>query len=518
MPTTKPSSGSSGSVGTEVAKGIGGLLLIAAAVYFVHWLVVKILWIWGKVVLGFFTAGKIAVCIGALTILSFIVALICDALTPLVLRMAKDRKTRRAMGQSRLPALTTFQTGKSTKEDEVGKVDAFMASLLRTRFRELTGSVPDRSTFRNNQSAYAAFKAGELPNALISARHQIESELFSPLVAAYRAGDCHQIGKEDQSETEKISDVVRLRAFVDRSLDAEKQRHPLRCTGRLLNVLSFGRFGIPAGGGYKKMEAKDSGTDSKALMSLLWGTYWTALPDIASLYENGIELPEEQDEDDDFPPTPQLECVAPEYRPPVLMLPAPSGPEFIPETDDDVIPPEPLPVIDEKALSRQAEEAANQALLMFQGDHPRWSEPVALLNDIEATLIAVSPHHPDKASLYERLAFVRDCRHHLDSFTEDFDCLMNTVQSPDDAWDAPWLAQGSQDLFQQQLMPTPENLYRASLPHYLVEKWKIATDGEADKGTCIAVETNTTEHLSAALIDNPVKPFRGSATDTESGF
>ena len=197
MPVTKPSSGGSGGTGGEIAKGLGGLLLISAAVYFVRWLVIKLLWIWAKVKLGFFTLGKFLVCVGALVIFSFIVVLICDALSPLVRTIKKDRERRQAMAMCRLPSLIAFRTGRSEMENEqAAKVDTFMASLLRNRYRELTGCLPDQFTFRNSQSAFSAFKTGELPTALTSNRQQIEQDLFAPLIATYRTNNSHQYSKE----------------------------------------------------------------------------------------------------------------------------------------------------------------------------------------------------------------------------------------------------------------------------------------------------------------------------------
>lgn len=309
------------------------------------------------------------------------------------------------------------------------------------------------------------------------------------------------------------SNETLLKAFVDRSLGAEKIRHPFRCTGRLFNVLSFGRFGFPSGGGWKKLDAKDSGTSTRLLMDVLWRSYWSSLPAIGTLYANGLELPEDSNEEELIEP-PRHESAPLKYTQPLRLLPPPSGPEFIPELEAEIIPQEPLPEVDEAELAMQAEAVANEALAMFQGDHPRWAESVALLNDIEATLIAVAHHHPDKETLYERLAFVRDCHRHLDEFAEDFEHLMNTPQNPDDVWGVPWLARASQDLFDQQMMPTPENLNRASLPHYLVERWKMTISSSVTSTTVTTDDdTSSAEHLNTSVV-----PFRGPASDTESGF
>ena len=316
-----------------------------------------------------------------------------------------------------------------------------------------------------------------------------------------------------RTEKTTSSKNEQLRAFVDRTIESEKIRHPLRCTLRWLNILTR-RIGIPAGGGWKKLDAYDSGTDTKLLMDVLWRSYWPALPDIASLHENGLESFDQLEEENHYIESPQLESGPPEYTQPVLMLPPPSGPEFIPEVEAEIVPPEPLPTVDMEESAREAEEAANQALSIFQGDHPRWEEPSLILKDLEATLVAVSPYHPDKESLYERLTFVRECHYYLDEFKEDFEHLMNSSQNPDDIWGVPWLARGAQDLFEQQLMPTPGNLYRASLPHYLVERWNTAVTGDgAPKGGDHGYSPDSPE-----ANDIPSKPFRGPATETDSGF
>ena len=195
MPISKKS-GSGGSAGDEIIKVILFCLIVAAAAAFIKWFLGIVMWIWGLVKIGFITAGRVLVCLAALVILCFIIALICDALAPLVRRWKKDRARRLAMSRCRLPDINTFRTGRSSRDGEAGKIDAFMSSLLRTRYYDLTGSFPDRFTFRNNMSAYAAFKKGELPAALLSARSQIEQDLFAPLIAAYRTSDSHQNPKE----------------------------------------------------------------------------------------------------------------------------------------------------------------------------------------------------------------------------------------------------------------------------------------------------------------------------------
>ena len=198
--TTRPPSRGSGGAGAEFAKGVGGLLLIAATVYFVKWLFIKLLWIWGKMKLGFFTLGKFLVCLGALVVSSFIIASAYDVLlAPLIRRIKKDREKWDNMSRCRLPDIDTFRTGRSLRDGEVGKVDTWMATLLRNRYRELYGVFPERFTFRNNPSAFSEFKAGELPRALLASRVQIEQDLFSPLIAAYRAGNSQQNMKEDRA-------------------------------------------------------------------------------------------------------------------------------------------------------------------------------------------------------------------------------------------------------------------------------------------------------------------------------
>ena len=304
------------------------------------------------------------------------------------------------------------------------------------------------------------------------------------------------------------SDSTRLEVFINRILEAEKRRHPLRCTGRLLHVLSGKRFGIPSGGGYVRLDAKDSGTDTKLIMNALWRHFWSALPDITSLYENGLEVPDE-------PISEALdehhgaETFLPVYTQPILMLPPPSAPEYIPEVEAEIVEIEPVSEFNAEEQAMQAVTDADSALEYFRGDHPRWAEPVSLLNAIEATLQSASVCHPDKDSLYERLAFVRNCYRYLEYFEEDFRQLLNSQNNPDDIWGVPWLARGAQDLFNQQIMPTPEELCRASLPHYLVEKWQCTTT-EDDKPN-----TETDNYPS---VKNSNETFRQPAPEQDTGF
>ena len=320
-----------------------------------------------------------------------------------------------------------------------------------------------------------------------------------------------------RNEKTDMSDTARIRAFIDRALEAEKIRHPLRSTGRLLNVVSFGRFGIPSGGGWKRLDAKDSGTDTKLLMDVLWRTFWTALPDIA-VYENGLELPDELEEEDEYIEPPQLESGVPEYVPHILMLPPPSGPEFIPTVDAEIVQPEPLREIDEAELAWEAETAADNALSFFKGDHPRWEDPHELIEDIESILVSIVPHHPDTESLFERIAFVRSCYGHLNEFYAVFNSLMNGTNTPDSSWNAPWLACASQDLQSQGLMPTPDNLCRASIPHFLTLRWVSAIEKMDSSEAATDGDRVESAELSPPVAENnSTKPFR-PALDTESGF
>jgi hypothetical protein len=126
-----------------------------------------------------------------------VIALLCDALAPLFRRIRKSREKRRAMARCRLPSLSAFRTGKSEMEDEVAQVDRFLSTLLRERYLQLTGYLPDRNTFRNNESSYTSFKAGELPRAILTVQTQVEQDLFSPLIAAYRMSDGKEPVKEE---------------------------------------------------------------------------------------------------------------------------------------------------------------------------------------------------------------------------------------------------------------------------------------------------------------------------------
>jgi hypothetical protein len=192
MPLAKPTQGS---LGSDLVKFVAGLCLIA--------LVVRVgieffeigLQIWALAKAGFYFCVKAFLVVLALILASILIALLCDALAPVLRRIKKVRERRIAIQRCRLPSLQAFLTGKSPMDGEVEKIDAFLASLLRDRYCEMTGRLPDGSTFRN-RNAFSSFKAGELVPVLMGAKHQVEQELFAPLIGAYRMSDASQTEKE----------------------------------------------------------------------------------------------------------------------------------------------------------------------------------------------------------------------------------------------------------------------------------------------------------------------------------
>ena len=198
MPDTKTSTGGGGA-GSEFVKGILGLIVIGIAISIVIKAIKVGLHLWALALSGFHFLLKAFLFLLCVILVSMLVALICDVLAPLIRRIKKDREKQRSIASCRLPSLTAFRTGQSElKNEQTGKIDTFLARLLRERYQELTGSLPDRNTFRS-ATTYNAFKAGELPNAIRRAERQVEQDIFSPLIAAYRTGNQQNSAKEERS-------------------------------------------------------------------------------------------------------------------------------------------------------------------------------------------------------------------------------------------------------------------------------------------------------------------------------
>lgn len=192
---TAPTRSTQGSLGSDIVKLVAGLCLIA--------LVVRVgieffeigLQIWALAKAGFYFCVKAFLIMLAMILAAILIALLCDALAPVLRRVNNAHEKRIAIQRCRLPSLQTFQTGKSQMDGEVEKIDLFLSSLLRDRYLEMTGRLPDGNTFRN-RNAFSSFKAGELAPVLMEAKHQVEQELFAPLIGAYRMSDDSQTEKE----------------------------------------------------------------------------------------------------------------------------------------------------------------------------------------------------------------------------------------------------------------------------------------------------------------------------------
>jgi len=340
----------------------------------------------------------------------------------------------------------------------MSRTNTFFAEMLAGEYKNSFGEYPNYDTFYNEPDSYTIFKKINLEKLVFGkCQGQINEQIISPMLAAYITGENKELVK-----------------LVDSAIRAEKIYHPAFFTGRYINVITLGRFGIKPGKGVRYAVPSEMRNDDVFLKNVIFKLFFRSITQIEKFYTPLIHIEPRECQ-------PELEKVY-ETSPVPMLPPAPAEDEYDFNKNEKVFEGEFEDIAEEPSAvnrSEQSLEIVAELLSCFNEDSEAWDDPQSLLEAIHSRLRTEIPYYQDSNFLHEKIAFVSTAILLCPEFEDEFEKQMKLNENEESA---EWMKQANFEYGgDMMILSGLDGLKRIALRHFLLNQDSNSKETETNE-------------------------------------